>query len=159
MRRGWFASALGVAVVAIVASGTAATRPRAPSIVVEDVTHARVLYRAPVAPGGAFVLSYVHSSEHVPVRGTFVVEPDGALAVKETAFAGFGPGLPEPRAGDAWRFENGMIVVPAVGERFVELRLRVAPFTRHHLRTPSGEDVDLSALAGGSGSVSIRVAR
>ena len=151
---------LGVTIVAIVTSGTdGSSAPRGRLLVVEDVTHARVLYRAPAAAGSAVVLSYVHSSEHVPVRGTFVVEPDGALAATETAFGGFGPGLPEPRAGDAWRLDNGMIVVAANGQRFPELRVRVAPFTLHHLRTPSGEHVDLSALMGGSGSVSIRVAR
>ena len=127
-------------------------------LVVEDVTRLRVLHRAPVEPGGLFVLSYVHSSEHVPVRGTFVVEPDGALRVKETAFAGFGPGLPEPKAGDAWRREDGMIVVPAAGERLDELRVRVAPFTHHRLRTPSGEELDLSALMNDGGRVRIHVA-
>ena len=160
MRRGWFASLLGVAIVAIVTSGTASDlRARGALLVVEDATRGRVLHRAPVEPGSHLVLSYVHSSEHVPVRGTFVVDADGALAVKETAFAGFGPGLPEPRAGDAWRVENGMIVVPAGGERLPELRVRVAPFTRHHLHMPSGDDVDLSALMNGGGSVSIRVTR
>jgi len=118
-----------------------------------------VLYRAHVASGDRLVLSYVHSSEHVPVRGTFVAAADGALIVKETAFAGFGPGLPEPRPGDAWRIEDGMIVVPAAGERFSELRVRVAPFTRHRLCTPSGEVVDLSALTDGGASVSIHVVR
>lgn len=103
------------------------------------------------------MLSYVHSSEHVPVRGTFVVERDGTLLVKETAFAGFGPGLPQPKAGDAWRFEDGMIVVPAAGERLHELRVRVAPFTHHRLRTPSGEEVDLSSLMNDGGSVRIHV--
>lgn len=132
-----------------------ATRPG--MLVVEDVTRGRVLHRAPVEPGGLLVLSYVHSSEHVPVRGTFIVEPDGALRVQETAFAGFGPGLPQPKAGDAWRFEGGMIVVVGAGDRFHELRIRVAPFTRHHLRTPSGEDVDLSAMMHGGGGVRIHV--
>lgn len=131
---------------------------RRPVLVVEDVTHRRVLHRAEVEPGSLLVLSYVHSSEHVPVRGTLVVEPDGALRVTETAFAGFGPGLPQPQAGDAWRFEDGMIVVPAAGERLHELRIRVAPATRHRLRTPSGEELDLSALMNGGGSVRIHVA-
>jgi hypothetical protein len=126
-------------------------------LVIEDVTRQRVLHRAPVDPGGLLVLSYVHSSEHVPVRGTFVVEPDGALLVRETAFAGFGPGLPQPKGGDAWRLEDGMIVVPAAGERLHELRIRVAPFTRHRLRTPSGEDIDLSAMMDDGGSVRIHV--
>jgi hypothetical protein len=144
-----------VAVAASWAAGCITTHR--PVLVVEDVTHQRVLHRAPVEPGSLLVLSYVHSSEHVPVRGTFVVEPDGALRVKETAFAGFGPGLPEPKAGDAWRLEDGMIVVPAAGERLRELRVRVAPFTRHHLRVPSGEAVDLSALMNDGGSVRIYV--
>jgi hypothetical protein len=160
VRRGWFVSVLGVAIVAIATPGIVGCfATRGPWLVVEDVTHERVLYRSRVTPGSNLVLSYVHSSERVPVRGTFVVEADGALAVRETAFAGFGPGLPEPRAGDAWRFENGMIVVPAAGERLPELRVRVAPFTEHHLRAPSGEDVDLSELTNGGGSVRIHVAR
>jgi len=160
VRRGWFASLLGIAIVAILTSGSAGgLAARGPWLVVEDVTHARVLHRAHVAPGDRLVVSYVHSSEHVPVRGTFAVEADGTLMAQETAFAGFGPGLPEPRAGEAWRLENGMIVVPAAGERLPELRVRVGPFTRHRLHTPSGADVDLSALTGGGASVSIHVAR
>jgi hypothetical protein len=142
----------------VVASAGCAVTPRT-VLIVEDVTHQRVLHRERVTAGESLVLSYVHSSEHVPVRGTFVVEADGALLVKETAFAGFGPGLPEPKAGDAWRFEDGMIVVPSAGERFQDLRIRVAPLSRHRLGTPSGEDVDLSALMGDGGSVRIRVSR
>ena len=157
MKRAWFASVLAVAIVTAGTAGDLAARGAL--LVVEDATRGRVLYRTPVVPGSVLVLSYVHSSEHVPVRGTFVVDADGALVVKETAFAGFGPGLPEPRAGDAWRMENGMIVVPAGGERLSELRVRVAPFTEHRLRTPSGEDVDLSALTDGGGGVRIHVER
>lgn len=130
---------------------------RQPVLVVEDVARDRVLYRAPVVAGSTFVLSYVHSSEHVPVRGTFIVEGDGTLRARETAFAGFGPGLPEPKAGDAWRIEEGMIVVPSDGPRLPELLVRVVPLTQHHLRTPSGEDLDLSALMKEGGAVRIRV--
>jgi hypothetical protein len=126
-------------------------------LLVEDVTRQRVLYRGPVAPGGLLVVSYVHSSEHVPVRGTFVVEADGVLRAKETAFAGFGPGLPEPVGGEAWHRADGMIVVPSAGEGFGELRIRVAPFTHHRLRTPSGDELDLSALMESGGSVRIHV--
>ena len=126
-------------------------------LVVEDVVGQRVLYRSPVTPGSQLVLSYVHSSEHVPVRGTFVVESDGALLAKETAFGGFGPGLPEPKDGEAWRLENGMIVVASAGQRFPELLLRVAPITGHRLRAPSGQEVDLSGLMGEGGRVRIHV--
>jgi hypothetical protein len=138
-------------------AGAACAGHGRPVLIVEDVTHRRVLHRGPVTPGDSLVLSYVHSSEHVPVRGTFVVEADGALRVEETAFAGFGPGLPEPAVGDAWRAENGMIVVSGAGARFPELRLRVGPLTRHRLRTPSGDDLDLSTLLGAGGSARISV--
>ncbi len=130
---------------------------RQPVLVVEDVGRARVLYRAPVVAGSAFVLSYVHSSEHVPVRGTFVVEADGTLTARETAFAGFGPGLPEPKAGDSWRIEDGMIVVPSKGLRLPDLLVHVVPITQHRLRLPSGEDLDLSTLMKEGGAVRIRV--
>jgi len=89
----------------------------------------------------------------------FRVEPDGRLAVTETAFAGFGPGLPELRAGDAWRLEAGMIVHAPAGLTLAELRLRVAPLTRHRLSLPSGRELDLSALLAPGGAVRVRVAR
>jgi len=136
-------------------AGCAVTRQSV--LVVEDVARGRVLYRAPVVAGSAFVLSYVHSSEHVPVRGTFVVEGDGTLLARETAFAGFGPGLPAPKAGEAWRIEDGMIVVPSDGPRLPELLVRVVPLTDHRLRMPSGEEIDLSALMKEGGRVRIRV--
>jgi len=128
-------------------------------LVVEDVRGGGVLAREPVRPGDVLLLAYVHSSEHVPVRGTFRIEPDGGLSVTETAFAGFGPGLPELGAGDAWRIEGGMIVHEPVGARLAELRVRVAPVTRHRLRLPSGRELDLSALLGTGGPVRVRVAR
>jgi hypothetical protein len=149
--------ALGVAMTAL-ATSSAADGSAGPSLIllVEDLTHERVLARHAMWPGSVLVLSYVHSSEHVVVRGTLVVQPDGALLAKETAFAGFGPGLPEPKAGDAWRLEDGMIVVPAA-ERLSELHVRVAPFTHHRLRVPSGEKLDLSALTRDGGLVSVRL--
>jgi hypothetical protein len=149
-----------VVIVAIAACGiTGCITAPGSVLVVEDLTRGRVLYREAIEPGSLLVLSYVHSSEHVPVRGTFIVEPDGTLRARETAFSGFGPGLPEPTAGDAWHFDNGMIVVPAAGERFPELRLRVAPLTRPRLRTASGEDIDLSARMPEGGSARIRIER
>jgi hypothetical protein len=140
--------------VATAADGIATPQP---VLLVEDLTRHRVLYRHEVTAGSLLLLSYVHSSEHVPVRGTFVLGADGTLLVKETAFAGFGPGLPEPKAGEAWRREGGMIVAAGGGQRLDELRIRVAPFTRHRLRAPSGEDLDLSALMPDGGSVRVSV--
>ena len=149
--------ALGVAMTALATSSAADGIAGPPlMLLVEDLTHQRVLSRHAMSPGSVLVLSYVHSSEHVVVRGTLVVAPDGALLAKETAFAGFGPGLPEPKAGDAWRLEDGMIVVSS-GERLSELHVRVAPFTRHRLRVPSGEEMDLSALMRDGGLVSVRL--
>ena len=92
--------------------------------------------------------SWVHSQARVPVQRTFRAQADGPLRVTETAFAGFGPGLPEVRAGGARRIERGMIVHSADGATPAELRVRVAPIRRHRLLPPSGGEPDLSALRG-----------
>ncbi|MGH7320137.1 MAG: DUF1850 domain-containing protein [Candidatus Rokuibacteriota bacterium] len=126
-------------------------------LVVEGAPSARVIHREPVRPGARFVLSYVHSSEHVPVRGTFRIEPDRSLTVVATAFAGFGPGLPALQPGDAWETHEGMFVQRDPGARLPELRLRVVPLTRHRLETPGGRHLDLSALMGAGGPVRIHV--
>ena len=143
-----------VAAAALLAAATAPggdAAPRHVLLVVEDDARGQIVHRETVAPGATFVLAYTHSSEHVPVRGTFRVEPEGALTVVETAFAGFGPGLPELRPGDAWWIADGMIVHRPPPQPLSGLRLRVAPRTRHRLVTPSGTALDLSALMGSGG--------
>jgi hypothetical protein len=124
---------------------------------VEDAGRLRVLHEERVRAGQAFTLSYVHSSERVPVRGTFRVEADGSLTVTETRFAGFGPGLPALGSGDRWRMEDGMIVA-LTNARLPELRLRVTPIARYRLLTPSGRELDLAA-AFGTGAVTIGISK
>ena len=104
--------------------------------------------------GDTFTVSYVHSSERVPVRGTFRIEADGTLTVTETRFAGFGPGLPALAPGDRWRMEDGMIVA-VTDVRLLELRLRVLPIPRYRLVTPAGHVLDLSGAMGPGGPVRI----
>lgn len=116
-----------------------------------------VLYRAPVSAGATFVLSYVHSSEHVPVRGTFRIDADARLAVVETAFGGFGPGLPELQPGDDWHVEGGMIVYRPRYATLPELIVRVAPATRHRFIAPDGRIIDLSATLPAGTAVRIAV--
>jgi hypothetical protein len=130
-------------------------------LVVEDGVPSQALYRELVKPGARFVVSYVHSSEHVPVRGTFQIEPDGSLRVVETAFGGFGPGLPALRPGDAWETQGGMFVQHEVDVRLPELVVRVAPMTAHRVETPGGHRLDLSALlqAGSRARIYVRPAR
>ena len=149
----------GLVVAALLAAttasgGDAGSRPRV-VLIVEDEARERIVHRERVAAGATFVVAYTHSSEHVPVRGTFRVEPDGALTVVETAFAGFGPGLPELRTGDAWWFADGMIVHRPPPQPLPALRLRVVPRTRHRLVMPSGAALDLSTLMGSGGALHI----
>jgi hypothetical protein len=141
------AVALAVAVVALAGALLASGRTsRGPHLVVEDLRAARILHRERVRPGALFTLDYIHSSERVPVRGTFRIEHEGALTVVETAFAGFGPGLPQIKPGDDWRVEGGMIVHRPPGEPLNELRVRVTPVARQRLTTPAGRTLDLAAL-------------
>ncbi len=128
-------------------------------LIVEDVAAGRVLHREAVRPHDTFLLAYVHSSEHVPVRGVFEIGSDRTMRVTETAFGGFGPGLPALKPGDEWRIEEGMIVARAPDTRMSELVVRVVAITRHTLTTPAGTTLDLCALvgdAGGAVRISIR---
>lgn len=155
---------LGVSVaIALVAVGPPPARAdmcdeHAPArvLVVEDVAGGRILHQEPVVPGDVVALSWVHSSENVPVRGVLVVAPDVGLQVKETAFAGPGPGLPAPGPGDAWRYRDGMIVTEG-GGAVGDVRLRVSRVARQRLTLPSGREVDLSATVPEGAAVRIAV--
>jgi hypothetical protein len=146
-------------VVAAALGGCASLAGGSLDLVVEDLSHGRLLHREAVRAGDIFALSYVHSSEHVPVRGMFRIEEDGGLTVVETAFAGFGPGLPSLAPGDAWTLRDGMIVATTSGVRLGELTVRVLPITRHQLETPARQRLDLSAAVVEGGAVAIRVRR
>lgn len=148
---------LAAAALVVAAAGPVAwsVTPAVRHLVVEDAATGRLLHREPVRPGDTFTLAYVHSSEHVPVRGLFRVEADGSFAVVETAFGGFGPGLPELRPGDDWLIRDGMIVAREPGVRMQELALRVSPITRHRLTTPGGVGLDLSDRLGAGGRVRV----
>jgi hypothetical protein len=151
-------SGLAAAALVAAAAGPAAwpVVPAVRHLVVEDAATGRVLHREPVRPGDTFALAYVHSSEHVPVRGVFRVGPDGSFTVVETAFGGFGPGLPELRPGDDWLIRDGMIVARGSDVRMQELALRVSPITHHRLTTPGGVGLDLSDRLGAAGRVRVR---
>ncbi len=148
---------LAAAALAAAAAGPAAwpLTPTVRHLVVEDAATGRLLHREPVRPGDTFALAYVHSSEHVPVRGVFRVEADGSFTVVETAFGGFGPGLPELRPGDDWLVRDGMIVARAPGVRLQELTVRVSPITYHRLTTPGGVGLDLSGRLGAGGRIRV----
>lgn len=142
--------ACAVAIIAVAglagALGASAFVSSGPHLLVEDLRERRILHRERAGPGAVFTLDYIHSSERVPVQGTFRIERDGVLTVVETAFAGFGPGLPQLGPGDDWRLENGMIVHRPQGEPLAGLRVRVTPVACQRLTTPSGRVLDLAAL-------------
>ncbi len=139
----------------VVAPHVRAATPLA--LVVDVPGSGREVYRESVSAGATFVLSYVHSSEHVPVRGTFRVEQDGHLTIVETAFAGFGPGLPELGPADDWHVEHGMIVYRPRDATIADLTVRVAPETRHRFVGPDGRTIDLSTTLPPGTAVRIRV--
>jgi hypothetical protein len=124
---------------------------------VTDLARGRVLARERVEPGALFRLAYVHSTEGRPVRATFRVDADRTLRLVETAFPSLGPGLPPLGAAGAWTIEAGAIVVRVPGAPLAELRLRVAPLTRHRLVLPSGRALDLWALVDPGDAVRVTV--
>jgi len=128
-----------------------------PLLTVVDVKANRRLLAVPVRAGDHFVLSYRHSVTQGIVSGTFAVESDGSLTVKETTFGSPGPGLPIPRPGEDYEISGGMIRY-RTDQRLPELSLFVHPFTEHTLAA-KGKSLDLSRAVHPGGLVKIRVER
>lgn len=129
-------------------------------LVVSEARGNRVLLRTPVRPGDRFTLSYLHSVAKSRVSGTFEVTPAYAIAVRETAFGSFGPGLPDPRPGDDYEVREGVIRLKNLKQTLPELSFFVHPYTEHQLEI-GGQTLDLSKVvpAGTRIMVSVRAPR
>jgi len=130
---------------------------RVPVLTVTDAKADRRLLAVQVRAGESFVLSYRHSVTQGLVSGTFEVEGDGSLSVRETTFGSPGPGLPEPRPGGEYEIAGGVIRQPSRGERLPELSVFVHPFTDHTL-VVKGFTLRLSQDLPAGSLVKIRVA-
>lgn len=130
--------------------------PPTPTLEVVDATRGVVLWQAPARAGMQFLLRYTHSSERVPVEGRFRLDSDLRMVVEETAFASFGPGLPEMPAGTPYGIRGGMIRVGGAGQVLPELSFFVHPFTEHVFEL-GAERVELSARLPSGTLVKIRV--
>ena len=128
----------------------------APTLEVVDATRGIVLWQGPAEPGMQFLLRYTHSSERVPVEGVFRLDADLRIVVEETAFASFGPGLPEMPPGTPYVIRDGMIRVAGGGQVLPELSFFVHPFTEHVFEWAE-ERVALSSRLPAGTLVKIRV--
>lgn len=128
-----------------------------PILTVEDVKANRLLLAAPVRAGERFVLTYRHSVTQGIVSGTFAVEVDGSLALKETSFGSPGPGLPMPQRGEDYEI-SGELIRYRTDQRLPEFSVFVHPYTEHTLRV-QGESLDLSREVAPGALVKIRVER
>ncbi len=60
---------------------------------IESSRNEEVLVEFPIREGDRFSLAYIHSSDHTPVRDTFLIEKEGNLYLIEEAFLWYGAGL------------------------------------------------------------------
>src|SRR5512143_3320617 len=60
---------------------------------IEGSRNGEVLIEIPVREGDRFFLAYIHSSDHTPVRDTFLIEREGRLFLIEEAYLWYGAGL------------------------------------------------------------------
>lgn len=131
---------------------------RVPVLTVLDVKGGRQLLAVQVRAGDSLVVSYRHSVTQGLVSGTFEVEGDDTLSVTETTFGSPGPGLPEPRPGDAYEIAGGVIRHFGRGERLPSVSFFVHPFTEHTL-VLKGKTVNLSRDLPPGSLVKIRMER
>ena len=111
-----------------------------PVLTVTDVKAGQQLFAVQVRAGDSFILSYRHPVTQSPISGTFEVEGDGRLSVKETTVPSPGAGLSESRLGEA------------------ELSFFVHPFT-HHTLVVKRMSLNLSRKVQSGSLIKIRVER
>jgi len=128
-----------------------------PVLTVTDVKAERQILAVQVRAGESLVLSYRHSVTQGLVSGTLEVESDGSLSLKETTYGSPGPGLPEPRPGEAYEIAGGVILQRS-GQRLPELSVFVHPFTDHTL-VVKGLTLRLSRELSPGALVKIRIER
>lgn len=131
---------------------------KVPVLTVTDMKAGRPLLAVQVRAGDSLVISYRHSVTQGLVSGTFEVEGDGSVSVKETTFTSPGPGLPEPRPGEDYEIAGGVIRQRGGGEHLSELSLFVHPFTEHTL-IAKGTTLNISKDVRAGSLVKIRVER
>jgi len=131
---------------------------RVPVLTVMDMKANRRVLAVQVRAGDSLVLSYRHSVTQGQVSGTFEVESDGTLLVRDTTFRSPGPGLPEPRPGEDYEIAGGVIRQRGGGARLQALSVFVHHFTDH---TPvvKGLTLALSREVQAGSLVKIRVER
>lgn len=127
-----------------------------PVLTVLDVKAGRRILSVQVRAGDSFVLSYRRSETQGLVSGTFEVESDGALSLRETTFRSPGPGRPEPHLREEYEIAGGVILPRSAGERLRELSVFVHPFTDHTL-VVKGRTLTLSREVQPGSLVKIRV--
>ena len=119
-------------------------------LLVLDAKANRVLFRVWVRPGDRFTLCYLHSVAKSRVSGTFELTVDYAIAVKETEFGSFGPGLPLLKPGDDYEVKGRVIRQKNLNQVLLGLSFFVHPYTEHELEI-RGQKLELSkAVPAGS---------
>lgn len=149
----WFA-VLAVAVWALLALGP--LREREEYVLEIAADGGGPVLRLPIRAGAPFELSYVHSSELVPVKGTFLAVGPARIQVESSSSTSFGPGLPfDPEAG-TWEFDEGWMTLTDIGVELQELALLISPGTSQTI-TAGGKDYVLERTFPPGSRVRIRV--
>lgn len=156
LRRWWWRALAGGLILGLPAG--AILFIRVPVLAVLDIKGGRQLLAVQVRAGESLVVSYRHSVTQGLVSGTFEIEGNDTLSVKETTFASPGPGLPEPRPGDDYEIAGGVIRQRGGGERLPSLSFFVHPFTQHTL-VVKGKIMNLSRDLPPGSLVKIRIER
>lgn len=113
-----------------------------------DTDQGRRLFMTRVSEGDAFELRYIHSVEHVPVRGIFRIEDRGQIAVAESIFSSYGAGLPFDTAREDIIFQEDQMRIIHREAVIDRLRIFVSPSTNQQF-IYSGAEVDLSQVEEG----------
>ena len=128
------------------------------AVEVTDASTDEGIFTGIVSPGDRFQLLYIHSVEHMPVRGVFEITGSNGIKPVETVFPSYGAGMPFLVDREDLTTEQGMMKVRHHGTVLDELRLFVSHAARQRL-VVGRSLVPLFELVRDGGIVTIRVRR
>ncbi len=99
----------------------------------------RMLIEEPVRPGDMVSVNYTHSVEKTYVNETYVVDPEGRLALYSAAFQSSGAGLPSDASYEIEQGDNGQFIIRHYNRTYDEVTYGTGNISRHRVIVGNSE--------------------
>lgn len=131
--------------------------PLVPVVLIHDAA-GRALIEEPVSPGDLISINYTHSVEKTHVNETYVVDPEGRLALYSAAFESSGAGLPSDASYEIEQGGNGQFIIRHYNRTYDAVTYGTGNISRHRVII-GNEEYDIFDILKENNKFTIRITR